>query len=96
MARGRPKKQESEPVIVVQNRRQKRRAEGSLSERRVIVDNKYKKKEEQIKFNMGLMPGNSWRCQDCRNGFAVMGAARPKCPNCNSTNLKPHSEDILV
>jgi len=96
MARGRPKKVEDDtpPQIVVRTDRQKRRAEPPLSERRVIK-NSYRKKDEDIHFNMGFMPGNSYRCQKCRNGFALAQQAEVRCPNCGSTDLKPHSSDII-
>lgn len=101
MGRGRPKKQEEveyvghpEPQIIVQSRREKRRAEPPLSSRRIIKDS-YRKREEEVHFNMGFMPGNSWRCQSCRNGFALLQGTELKCPNCGSKDLKPHSSDII-
>lgn len=101
MGRGRPKQIKpegvlipAEPTIIVQTQQQKRRAEPPLSERRVIKDS-YKKKEELVHFNMGFMPGNSFRCQDCREGFAVPQGDALICPKCKSTNLKPHSSDVV-
>jgi rubrerythrin len=83
-----------EPVIVVQNKRQKRRLEGQLSERRIVKDS-YKKNEEAVHFNMGFMPGNSFRCKSCRAGFALEQETKKVCPNCGSRNLVPHSTDLL-
>ena len=88
--------QQEDTVIVVENARQKKLAEPQLSQRRVIKDTKFKKKEEEVHFNMGFMPGNSFRCTKCRNGFALPHGAEEKCPNCKSKKLVPHSTDIIA
>lgn len=78
------------------------RAQPPLSERRTIKDS-YKAKREadeksgknDVKFNMGFMPGNSFRCKDCRAGFSLIQGTPEKCLECGSSNLIPHAEDPI-
>lgn len=75
------------------------RAQPPLSERRVIKDSfKKNKKEDDVKFNMGFMPGNSYRCLDCRAGFTLIQGTEEeevKCLECGSANVVPHADDPI-
>ena len=87
-----------EPVIVVENQRQKRRMEPPLSQRRIIKDSykeKRAKRDDSVHFNMGFMPGNSWRCLACREGFSLDQAAKLICPKCGSADLTEHSREFV-
>lgn len=69
-----------------------------LSQRRTVKDS-FKEglqdKDDSIHFNFGLMPGNSYRCLDCRDGFVLSQQAKLVCPSCGSKKLVPHSSDIV-
>ncbi len=89
---------EDGPIIIVENQRQKRRMEPPLSQRRIIKDS-YKenraKRDDSVHFNFGFLPGNSYRCLDCREGFVVFEGMGLACIECGSTNLVPHSTDFV-
>jgi DNA-directed RNA polymerase subunit RPC12/RpoP len=71
------------------------RAQPPLSERRVIKDSFKKNTDDSVKFNMGFMPGNSYRCKDCRAGFTLIQGTdeEVKCLECGSANVVPHADD---
>ena len=87
-----------DPVIVVENQRQKKLQEEPLSQRRVIKDSykeKRAKRDDSVHFNFGFMPGNSFRCLDCREGFTLFQGADIVCGKCGSTNLVEHSREFV-
>lgn len=65
-----------------------------LSKTRVIKDKRKEQgsEEEAVKFNEGFMPGNSYRCNGCSEGFMIPPGYPVQCPHCESTALTPHSE----
>jgi rubrerythrin len=66
-----------------------------LSKTRVIKDSRKETgvAEEAVHFNEGFMPGNSYRCNGCKEGFMIPPGYPVQCPHCDSKDLAPHSEN---
>lgn len=81
------------------DRKRRKPVTRDLSAARVIKDDRKahpeKYAEEEVKFNSGLMPGNSYRCGGCGEGFMIPPGYPLQCPHCQSTNLTPHAESIV-
>lgn len=71
-----------------------------LSAARVIKDSRKatpeKYTEEAVTFNSGLMPGNSYRCNKCKEGFMIPPEYPMQCPHCDSHDLTPHAEAMVA
>lgn len=81
------------------DRRRRKPITRDLSKTRVVIDSRKQNpevyKEEEIKFNSGLMPGNSYRCNKCHAGFMIPPGYPIQCPHCESFELTPHAESII-
>lgn len=64
-----------------------------LSKTRKVIDSRKDKVfDEEVKFNSGVMPSNSFRCNNCKEGFMIPPGYPIQCPHCDSHDLRPHAE----